>query len=141
MFLQARGVPDGTRLEADVCIIGAGAAGITLARELSGRPLRVVLLESGGFRMERATQALYRGEIVGMPYDLETTRSRFFGGSTNCWAGFNRPLDERHFAPRPWIPHSGWPISRADLDPYYLRAHAVCAIGRTATTPRRRSRR
>jgi hypothetical protein len=128
MFIDAREVPDGIRIEADICIIGGGAAGITLAHEFSGQPFRVCLLESGGFRLEKETQRLYEGEIVGIPYDLETTRSRFLGGGTNCWAGFNRPFEEYHFETRDWVADSGWPISRADLEPYYVRAHVVCGI-------------
>ena len=80
MFADARSVPRDTRLETDVCIIGAGAAGITLAREFSGSPFRVTLLESGGFQYETETQALYEGPSVGLPYsDLSVPRLRFFG--------------------------------------------------------------
>ena len=68
MFADARSVPRDTRLETDVCIIGAGAAGITLAREFSGSPFRVTVLESGGFEYETETQALYEGPSVGLPY-------------------------------------------------------------------------
>ena len=49
MILDARKIPDGQVLEADVCIIGAGAAGISLAREFRNKRFRVILLESGGF--------------------------------------------------------------------------------------------
>lgn len=128
MFIDARRLPGGTEVETEICIIGAGAAGITLARELSGQAFRVCLLESGGFRMRRETQRLYEGEAVGIPYDLESTRSRYFGGSTNCWAGFNRPLEAHHFETRDWVPGSGWPITRKDIEPYYLRAHEMSGI-------------
>jgi flavin-dependent dehydrogenase len=45
---DAREVPAGVVLETDVCVVGAGAAGITLARELASAPFGVVVLESGG---------------------------------------------------------------------------------------------
>lgn len=137
MFLDARKMPSGTVIDTDVCIIGAGAAGITLARQLIGHPVRVCLLESGGLRIDRETQRLYEGETVGIPYELETTRSRFFGGSTNWWGGFSRPQEDLHFERRDWVPDSGWPISRADLEPYYARAHEVCGIEADAYDPER----
>jgi choline dehydrogenase-like flavoprotein len=128
MFIDARRIADQTVLETDICIVGAGAAGITLARQFIGQPFRVCLLESGGLRMTRATQRLYGGESVGLPYELDTTRSRFFGGSTNCWGGFCRPFEDHHFAYRDWVPDSGWPIRAADLRAYYERAHQVCGL-------------
>ncbi len=128
MFIDARRVSEGSTIDADICVIGGGAAGITLGRELLGTGFRVCLLESGGLRMQRQTQQLYEGESVGLPYELDTTRSRYFGGSTNCWGGFSRPFENFHFARRDWIPESGWPIAREQLKPYYDRAHDVCGL-------------
>ena len=61
MILDAESLADGTRLAADVCILGAGAAGITLARELEGTGLTVVVLESGAETLEPDIQDLARG--------------------------------------------------------------------------------
>ena len=121
MFADARGVEAGTELEADLCIVGAGAAGITLAREFIGGSARVVLLESGGFDYEADTQALYEGRQKGgiEYFPLETARLRQFGGTTNHWGGLCRPFEEADFQPRGWIPHSGWPINKTELDPFY----------------------
>src|SRR5262245_6018531 len=111
MLIDARTLPSGTRIEADVCIVGAGAAGITIARELARSALRVCVLESGGLGPDAATQALYEGENVGLPYyDLDRLRLRLFGGTTNHWTGACRPLDEHDFGARAWVPHSGWPF-------------------------------
>ncbi len=71
----------------------------------------VNLLESGGLKAERETQSLYEGESIGIPYELDTTRSRYFGGSTNCWGGFSRPFQPIHFTKRDWVPYSGWPFN------------------------------
>ena len=99
---------DGTRLAADVCILGAGAAGITLARELEGTGLTVVVLESGAETLEPDIQDLARGESVGEtlgfsdnPATLDSIRLRQLGGTTNHWAGFCRPFDEVDFEVRP----------------------------------------
>ncbi len=129
-FVDARRLDDGSRIEADICIVGAGAAGITLARELAGGSLDVCLLESGGLTLDPKTQALYQGENVGWPYyALDVLRLRYFGGTTNHWSGVCRPLDPIDFAARDWVPHSGWPIAKTDLDPYYARAHRACQLG------------
>jgi choline dehydrogenase-like flavoprotein len=116
--------------EVDICLIGAGAAGITIAREFISSGLRVCLVESGGFEFEEDTQRLYVGDSVGMPLSgLELGRLRFFGGTTNHWGGRCTRLNELDFARRDWVPHSGWPITLADLEPYYRRARDLCGLG------------
>jgi choline dehydrogenase-like flavoprotein len=122
---------DGTSdVKSDVCIVGAGAAGITLALELDGTPSTVCVLESGGLDYDFATQSLAAGKNVGMPYyDLIAARLRFLGGTTNHWAGLCRPLDALDFERREAVANSGWPIARADLDGYYVRAHEYCKLG------------
>jgi choline dehydrogenase-like flavoprotein len=123
VLIDSRTVPAHATLETDVCIVGAGAAGITLATELAGQPFRVLVVESGGLDYEADTQSLYRGHNVGLRYfPLETARLRYFGGTTNHWGGMCRPLAEADFARRDWIPHSGWPITRQTIAPFYTRA-------------------
>jgi choline dehydrogenase-like flavoprotein len=117
-------------IQADVCLVGAGAAGITIARELAGTGIRVCLVEGGGLEYEVAeSQALYAGTSVGIPVPLQEGRLRFFGGTTNHWSGRCAHLSEIDFQRRPWIPNSGWPFERAELDPYYVRAHEVVGFG------------
>lgn len=130
MYTDARTLEAGTLIEGDVCIVGAGAAGISMALEWIGAKERVLLLEGGGFEYDKKMQALYRGEIVGLPYyPLDAARLHYFGGTTGHWAGFCSTFDPIDFEPRDWVPDSGWPITRADLDPYYPRAHQVVGIG------------
>ncbi len=130
MFVDAHTVLPGTLIEADVCIVGAGAAGTTLARELIGTHFEVCLLESGGLEFDQHTQSLYRGENVGFPYySLDAVRLRYFGGTTNHWMGACRPLDPIDFESRPWVPYSGWPFDKSHLDPFYIRAHSICQLG------------
>lgn len=122
MFVDSRTLPVAEPIETDICIVGAGAAGITLALELAGTGQRIALVESGGFEAEPRTQDLYQGESVGLDYRLSDTRSRYFGGTTNLWGGACRPFDEFDFVRRDWIADSGWPFPRATLLPYYERA-------------------
>jgi choline dehydrogenase-like flavoprotein len=130
LLIDARTLPEHTMIEAEVCIIGAGAAGITVAREFIGQPFRVCLLESGGLEFEEDTQDLYAGENIGHPYfQLDRTRLRFLGGTTNHWGGFCRPLDQIDFEIREWIPHSGWPFDKTHLAPFYERAQTICQLG------------
>ncbi len=131
MFVDGRQVPEGTEIETDLAIIGGGAAGITIAREFAGTGVRVALIESGGFDFDADTQALYEGEIGGVDYTLDGSRLRYFGGSTNHWGGWCRPLEKEDFEKRDWVPHSGWPITRGDLDPYYPRAAEICQLHST----------
>jgi choline dehydrogenase-like flavoprotein len=116
-------------IESEVCIIGGGVAGITLALELDRAGISVSLLESGGLIRDDATSDLYQGSSAGMPYDFaDGTRSRFLGGSSNCWGGFCRPWDAEAFTARDWVNASGWPIGRRELEPYYTRAHSVLKV-------------
>lgn len=130
MLLSARDLESSVVLECDLCIIGGGAAGITIARELVGGRQKVCLLESGGLDYDAETQKLYQGEVTGWSYPaLDVGRVRYFGGSTNHWAGSCEPLDAIDFEERPWVPHSGWPLTRETLNPFYDRAQAYCQIG------------
>ena len=131
MFQDARDIPTGASLTFDVCIIGAGAAGITLANELSSHNFRIVLLESGGARRERHTQALYDGDVVN-PHrhgPLASYRQRRFGGTTTVWGGRCAPFDDIDFEYRDYVPYSGWPIAKKDLESYYRRAHDYLDLG------------
>jgi choline dehydrogenase-like flavoprotein len=136
VLTDARELAGGGEAEVDVCIVGAGPAGISIAREMIGNGARVWLLDSGGKDVERRAQRLSRGESVGYPiHRLHQSRVRAFGGTTRHWTAPRdetwaaRPLDPIDFEVRPGIRHSGWPFDRARLEPYYAAAQAVCRLG------------
>ncbi len=136
MFIDARSIPDGSHITTEICVVGAGAAGITLARELNGSRLACLLLESGGLEFDAKTAELYAGEIIGRPiFDLTACRLRYFGGTTNHWGGWCLPLDPIDFETREGLPYRGWPFGRAALEPWYRRAQEVCQIGPFDYTP------
>jgi choline dehydrogenase-like flavoprotein len=128
MLIDSRTLPANEVIEADICIVGAGAAGITLAHELSGSGQRVILVESGGVEADSRTQDLYRGDSIGLEYDLSETRCRYLGGTTNLWGGACRQLDELDFVARDWMPNSGWPFTLSTILPYYQRARAYLEL-------------
>jgi choline dehydrogenase-like flavoprotein len=135
MIVDARRVPSDSLIDCDLCIVGAGAAGITIAREFLGRPERVVLLESGWLTPDADTQSLYAGDVSERPYfDLDAARSRYFGGTTNLWTGECRPLDAQDFERRDWVSDSGWPFGLDELLPFYREAQSVCHLGRYGYT-------
>lgn len=131
MIVDARQIPAGELLHADLCIVGAGSAGITLALALENSGLDVIVLESGGDEPDAATQQLYAGTVADprLHPPPESYRVRRFGGSTTLWGGRCMPLDAIDFDAREPIAHSGWPITLADLLPYYPRANSLCEAG------------
>lgn len=130
MHIDARTLDDGSAIEGDLCVVGAGAAGITLALEFDRTPLRVILLESGGFDYDDRVQDYLGGPTSGQPYyPLKSTRLSYFGGTTGHWGGFCSLFDPIDFAPRPWVPGSGWPFGLEELLPFYRRAHPWLDLG------------
>jgi choline dehydrogenase-like flavoprotein len=130
MFCDARRVEEAMVAKATVCIIGGGAAGLTMALEFERRGIDTIVLESGGFAPEPGTMDLYRGDNVGIPYHFgDNYRSRFLGGCSNCWGGWCRPMDAEDFRKRDWVPESGWPFGLEELTPFYARAHKVLKLG------------
>lgn len=123
----------------DVCIVGSGPAGISLAREFIDHNVEVCLLESGSTHFDAQTQTLAdgftQGEPIHAPFDV---CRRQIGGNSNAWVikignqqvGVRHAaLDEIDFEKRSWIPNSGWPFDKSYLLPYYKRAQKVCQAG------------
>ncbi|MCP5141377.1 MAG: GMC family oxidoreductase [Gammaproteobacteria bacterium] len=112
----------------DVCVVGAGFVGIALAMALP-KTTRVLLLEAGGRTFRPEAQDPYRGENTGHEYfPLDACRLRQFGGTSHLWAGWSRAMDAHDFIARDDVPHSGWPIGKPDLDPYFERTRQVLGV-------------
>jgi choline dehydrogenase-like flavoprotein len=134
VIIDANEIPAGSKLRADVCIVGAGPAGISLALSLSGQGLVVFLLESGRHQLDDETQALCEGEVADdkLHSPPEKYRQRRFGGSSAIWGGRCMPFDAIDFERREWMADSGWPISLEDLLPFYPEANKLAEAGRFA---------
>jgi choline dehydrogenase-like flavoprotein len=121
----------GSSLGAEVCIVGAGPAGLVVAAELVAAGVEVVVLEAGGSAYDRhdrsnlfkvlldharGAQSLTRGVTRGEPYyPLRMSRARGLGGSTNALLSHGlraRPLDPIDLGPRFG---SQWPIPHQEL--------------------------
>lgn len=130
MIIDLEQVADGQLwVNSGICIVGGGAAGVTIAKTLLDRGLDICLLEAGGMKTEQQQQALLDGESVGAPIRLDEGRYRRLGGATGAWTGRCAELDPIDFEARDWVPGSGWPIGLDDLKPYYRAAEAMCGFG------------
>jgi choline dehydrogenase-like flavoprotein len=139
MILDGRTLPADARLSVDLCIIGAGPAGLSIAREFANSTVRVCVLESGGIDRESDIDRLGAGESVGYPYHaLNRVRARGIGGTSLLWemrqnvndnGWVARPLDPLDFEHRPGRPRSGWPLRYQDLEPFYRRAQVISRLG------------
>jgi choline dehydrogenase-like flavoprotein len=145
-------LPSDVALKADLLIIGAGPAGLTLARELGGSGINVIVCESGTVGDHQKYHDLNQVEITPDDHfdpcspvrvkfftgtnpvwtpDVEPygARIRAYGGSTAYWGGKAATFDENDFSQRDWVPHSGWPLYRSEIARYFDRAGAMINIG------------
>lgn len=130
MFADANSISNDSTQKADICIIGGGAAGISIALQFLHSKSNVIVVESGDFEFDAATQSLYSGTNTGVKnFPLDSSRLRFFGGTTNHWGGKCSVLDQLDFQNRDWIQHSGWPFGFESLSKYYKKAHYICGLG------------
>lgn len=141
-MLQTSTIPIDEVITTDVCIVGSGPAGTTVARELVGQPFSVCIVESGGLLAGDRHDDLSGIETVTDFLQVKAdARSRQFGGNARQWGislpgstlGVrNRPLDAIDFERREGVHDIGWPFAREALDPWYQRAHEALGMGRFA---------
>jgi choline dehydrogenase-like flavoprotein len=130
-FNDLRQLEDNLVIETDLCIVGSGPAGLSIAKEFANTNIRVWIIESSGLKEDPEAQTLYDIESVGVPRVMQQDilRYRIWGGSSHLWTGRCAPFDDIDFQTRPWIPHSGWPVSRTEMEPYFERAGQNLGIG------------
>jgi len=127
MLTDSRTIEGPANLTADICIMGAGVAGITLANELKDKYDNIILLDAGGEHYEESIQEFYDAHTVSPFYpNPKDSRLRFLGGASNHWANNTSPFSPIDFEKRSWVPNSGWPIGYNDLAPFYVKAAMYC---------------
>ncbi len=154
IYLNMESKEQAAQLSSDyeVIIVGGGAAGLTIARELAEHHIRICVVESGSLGETPETEALNAVEVTGYLEDPRVQvmregwhgwqtkfwsanvqkyglRTRGLGGSTSAWGGKVSLFDEVDFAARDWIPHSGWPIGQGELAPYTERGAERLGLG------------
>ena len=132
MIEDARSIAAGTLLEADLCIVGGGAAAIAVALEFMKSGQQVIVLPGGGSNQTATGIDLYRGKVTpeGSHEPLEEARLRMWGGTTTVWGGRCVPFDPIDFEARSWVPYSGWPIKIGELESYIARANELSEAGK-----------
>jgi choline dehydrogenase-like flavoprotein len=144
--------PPASQFDTDVVVVGGGPAGLTIAREFSNSATKVLVLESGLEtenldhmelnRLESGNEpkgdaaidfrrAFHGNNMATFNQECQPfgVRCRLLGGSATHWGGKSAVFDNTDFAKRSWVPNSGWPISRASLEPYFERAANVLNLG------------
>ncbi len=124
--LDAGGNPS---LTPDVCVVGAGALGITMATALARAGADVMLIEGGGVGLEADSQALQQGQSIGQPFqNIGVGRYRVLGGTTLYWGGQLLPFDPFVTGARPWAGHEAWPLPPGELDRWHQRTWALLGL-------------
>lgn len=130
MFVDLQRLEDEQEFEADICIVGAGPAGISIANRFIDTRLQIIVIESGDLNPRPDVQDLADCEISGQTQrSLKASRDRQFGGSSNSWGGACAPMSVSDFNPRPWVDLIGWPYTQQELEPYYQDAQALFDLG------------
>jgi len=124
MIISEKNISKANHLEADICIIGSGPAGISIALELLKTNKKIIMLSGGGYHETIASQDLHKGIVDSQcsHEPLEENRRRVFGGASTAWGGRCIPMDPIDFKKRSWILYSGWPITFDELEPFYNKA-------------------
>ena len=125
---------DAAHKQYDVCLCGSGPAGITVARVLASLGKKVAIFEGGGLEYSEISQDLYSGESVGLQYwdSVHSYRLRYFGGTSNHWAGRCAFLDSVDFEQRDYYGLPGWAITREEAYQFFDPACAILDISREA---------
>jgi choline dehydrogenase-like flavoprotein len=117
----------------DVCIIGSGPVGMALALEFESLGCDVAMLESGRINVDpelaEASRAVIREPCRHAQMEIAVCRA--FGGTSWTWGGRCVAFDQVDFAARDHVPHSGWPIRKSDVEPWYSKASEYLQCGDT----------
>lgn len=121
----------GTTFASPICIVGAGVAGLILARKLADAGCKVALLEAGGLELEERSQSLYNAEMAAETHEGTTAgRYRTFGGSSVRWGGQLLPFTPDIFTPAAGTHAVAWPISLTEIEEHFNEIQDLFQVGR-----------
>lgn len=111
-----------------LCIVGAGAVGLTMAIKIARMGKPVLVIEEGAQSLASASPS----SPVENDGDLSSFVTGSFnvglGGSTRSWGGQMLPFDAVDFTARSEVPNSGWPIDHQDLHAWYTEAEQMLGV-------------
>jgi choline dehydrogenase-like flavoprotein len=128
MLIDALSLEPGAVLTARYCVVGSGMGGAAVAQKLAAAGLDVLIVEAGGLDVRSAPESAVTADHIGRDFNMPLTRCIELGGTSNQWHGICAPLDRIDFEARPWIPGSGWPISRCEMNRAYGEAAAMLGV-------------
>lgn len=129
-IFDLRQLPDNTDFNADICIVGAGPAGLTVALQFADTTTRVCVVESGGLEHDEFVEGSSEFQNVGLARTApDLVRRRGLGGTSTIWTGRCGVFDAIDFQRRPWSRFSGWPIQYGDISPFFDRAGQLLGLG------------
>lgn len=89
------------------------------AHEIHG-DTRIAIIEAGPKIYDgNVSNSIVAPSQTGQPFRLFPTTAAAVGGTSNLWHGVIAPLDPEDFTHRPNITEAQWPITLADLSPWY----------------------
>jgi choline dehydrogenase-like flavoprotein len=124
MIIDGNTLNSGTSLACDLCIVGSGAVGMSIAAEFKSAGRSVILIESGRPEFDEEVQALNDVSVTDLPVGPRA-RVRQVGGSTTAWSGKWLTFAPADFERKPWLANTGWPLRLEELEDYYVRASVM----------------
>jgi choline dehydrogenase-like flavoprotein len=129
-FATAEGLGEaeasGEAVRSQVCVVGAGIAGLILARRLALAGIDVVVLEAGGRSMEESGQRLFASAALKGQAHVGTTEGRFrvFGGTSLRWGGQVLAMSGEGAEDA-----DAWPVGAEELRPFVAEGEGLLEVG------------
>ncbi|MDR6757021.1 choline dehydrogenase-like flavoprotein [Mycoplana sp. BE70] len=120
-------------LSAELCVVGAGVAGLLLATRLAKNGRKVIVLESGNEYFDEEIHQLNGMDFSSGNYSRALSgRYRGLGGTSSRWGGRIIPLSDCDTGSREHVELPAWPIDISRLDRYGDEIEQALGVARGA---------